>query len=131
MPDICREYALQLEFKGSFAEALEAYQRGHESIQGNTHHLPNDCQATALKAVTELKQRGQLNDEKELETIFVQGLCRMSLRNGNVARGMKMLSQIQDKKFFKECAAILEELKQFQEAASLYVQTESYEKAVG
>eukprot|EP00735_Rhodelphis_limneticus_P002837 TRINITY_DN1387_c0_g1::TRINITY_DN1387_c0_g1_i1::g.20098::m.20098 TRINITY_DN1387_c0_g1::TRINITY_DN1387_c0_g1_i1::g.20098 ORF type:complete len:1400 (-),score=364.31,sp/Q3UGF1/WDR19_MOUSE/44.20/0.0,IKI3/PF04762.7/0.00012,IKI3/PF04762.7/2.2,WD40/PF00400.27/1e+02,WD40/PF00400.27/1e+03,WD40/PF00400.27/0.025,WD40/PF00400.27/2.4e+03,eIF2A/PF08662.6/0.00032,Clathrin/PF00637.15/1.4e+03,Clathrin/PF00637.15/8.4e+02,Clathrin/PF00637.15/0.11,Clathrin/PF00637.15/0.91,Clathrin/PF00637.15/51,Clathrin/PF00637.15 len=58
------------------------------------------------------------------------GVARMTLRLGDIPRGMKLAVESGSRQLCRECAAILESLKQFQDAAALYQKGEMYEKAV-
>jgi WD repeat-containing protein 19 len=57
------------------------------------------------------------------------GLTRMTCRMGDISRGMKMLTGCSDKQLMTDCAGIMESLKQYAEAGSLFERSEKWEKA--
>jgi WD repeat-containing protein 19 len=61
--------------------------------------------------------------------VCVAGIARMSLRLGDVRRGMRLAAESGDKGLCRDCAAILESLKQGADAAALYERGESFERA--
>ena len=58
------------------------------------------------------------------------GVARMTLRGGDLRRGISMAGESGDKQLCRECAAILESMKQFNDAATLYRKAEMWDKAV-
>jgi WD repeat-containing protein 19 len=102
IPYISREFAQQLEFKGDYKRALEMYQKG---LQGeiSVEHA-RTCNS---------------------------GVVWMTLRLGDISKGISMALSMNDKLLFRECGAILESMKQFQEAAMLYEKGQLFDKAVG
>ena len=48
------------------------------------------------------------------------GIARMSIRMGDIRRGVNLALELSNRLLCKECAAILEAIKQFPEAAMLY-----------
>ena len=101
IPNISREYAQQLEFTGDYAKSLEMYEKG-----------------TAMR-----------NMNSQQEVACLSGLARMSIRTGDISKGIKIACQINKKNLFKECGAILESMKQNAEAASIYEKGGFYDKA--
>ena len=53
----------------------------------------------------------------------------MSLRVSDIRRGVSMASKMPSRTLKKECAGILENMKQYSEAATLYEKGEYYDKA--
>eukprot|EP01083_Nonionella_stella_P087344 242955_1 len=108
IPQICREYGQQLEFKGEYAQAQRMYERGFdrhahtgESARVNANHQ-NMCRA---------------------------GITRMTIRLGDIQKGREMAIESGETELIKECAVILESMKQFSDAADLYVKANQFEKA--
>nr|XP_039264721.1 WD repeat-containing protein 19-like [Styela clava] len=101
IPFIAKEYAQQLEFTGNYPSALSHYEKG-------------------LTRRIEYKQ----HDE-----ICIDGITRMSIRQGDIRRGVTQAKKSGNRQLKKECAAILESMRQFPEAAELYEEAEFYEKA--
>jgi WD repeat-containing protein 19 len=102
IPYISREFAQQLEFKGDYKRALEMYQKG---------------------------MSGEITPEHS--KLCNAGVVTMTLRLGDVSKGISMAIAAADKQVFRDCGAILEGMKQFQEAAMLYEKGQQYDKAAG
>ncbi|KAL3878608.1 hypothetical protein ACJMK2_030942 [Sinanodonta woodiana] len=101
IPYISKEYAQQLEFTGDYMNALAHYEKG---ITNHEH-------------------------DKDHDEICAAGVARMSIRMGDIRRGVGMASKMPSRVLKKECAAILESMKQWSEAAMLYEQGGFYDKA--
>jgi len=112
IPSICREYAQQLEVKGDYQTALNMYQR---SLQEDP---------TVLAA-----NGGRSLLSKEHVKAAQAGITRMTIRVGDLQKGRSLAMQSGDKQLIKECAIILEQMKQLTDAAELYVKAEQYERA--
>lgn len=104
MPYISKEYAQQLEFTGDYTGSLVHYDKGILPKPSNT-------------------------DEEEHNAFCKGGIARMSIRCGDVRRGMEICHQLKHRTLMKECAEILESMKQFSDAAQLYEQGHYYDKA--
>lgn len=105
---ISREYAQQLEFNGKFSDALHQYERAlstSESFPGTT------------------------KQQEDHQITCSSGMARMTLRMGDITRGMKMLSVTKDKSLLAECGSIMEGLKQYTEAGLLFERAQSFERA--
>eukprot|EP01063_Lacrimia_lanifica_P024005 TRINITY_DN3196_c0_g2_i1.p1 TRINITY_DN3196_c0_g2~~TRINITY_DN3196_c0_g2_i1.p1 ORF type:complete len:1456 (+),score=570.56 TRINITY_DN3196_c0_g2_i1:76-4443(+) len=112
VPQISREYASQLEFRGELQAALKMYENGHVDIgaEGDVSH----------------------NRRKELENHNAQcqaGVARVMIRMGDLARGFSIAIQTETPAMAIECAQLFEELKQWTEAAQLYEKAELYDQA--
>ncbi|TWW59365.1 WD repeat-containing protein 19 [Takifugu flavidus] len=101
IPFISKEYAVQLEFNGEYVNALAHYENGLIHDKKFQEH-DESCQA---------------------------GIARMSIRMGDIRRGTTLAVQHPSRVLKKECGAILENMKQFSEAAQLYERGQYYEKA--
>ena len=106
IPSIAREYAAQLEVKGEYTKALDLYQRAY------TEAHPSQVEYALNRHLAQ------------------GGIARMTLRLGDLQKGQQLAYDSQDKPLMKECAAILELMKQFSDAADMYVKAEQYERAV-
>ncbi|KAI8820676.1 WD repeat-containing protein 19-like protein [Fimicolochytrium jonesii] len=105
---IAKEYAKQLEMNGQYAEALAMYER---ALSTSEHHPGKE----------------QARDEHQ---IFCSGgLAKMTLRMGDVSRGMKMLSDTTDKQLLFDCGMILDSLRQYNEAGLCFEKGGYWEKA--
>nr|XP_043885090.1 WD repeat-containing protein 19-like [Solea senegalensis] len=99
IPFISKEYAIHLDFIGDYVNALTHYEKG--ITHNNTEH-DKVCQA---------------------------GVARMSIRMGDIRRGVAQVIQHPSRILKKECGAILENMKQFSEAAQLYEKGQYYDEA--
>ncbi|KAG7164498.1 WD repeat-containing protein 19-like [Homarus americanus] len=101
IPYISREYAQQLEFTGDYPGALTHYERGVVNTGGSEEHN------AACKA----------------------GIARTALRCGDIRRGVNIAAEMNNRMLKRECAEILENKKQYAEAAVLYESGNFHEKA--
>ncbi|NWU98866.1 WDR19 protein, partial [Upupa epops] len=99
IPFISKEYAVQLEFMGDYVNALAHYEKG---ITGNN---------------------------KEHDEACLAGVAQMSIRLGDIRRGVNQAIKHPSRLLKRDCAAILESMKQFPEAAQLYEKGQYYDKA--
>ena len=103
IPAICREYAQSLEVKGEYQQALGMYQRA-------------------------IQEGGAKLSREHLKTSN-GGIARMTLRVGDLQKGRALALASNDKMLLKDCASILESMKQFADAADMYVLAEQFERA--
>ncbi|XP_061736502.1 WD repeat-containing protein 19 [Nerophis ophidion] len=101
IPFLSKEYAVHLEFIGDYMNALSHYEKGMT----------------------------QNNKFQEHDEVCQAGVARMSIRMGDIRRGVAQAGQHPSRVLKKECAAILESMKQFSEAAQLYEKGQCYDKA--
>ncbi|XP_071786835.1 WD repeat-containing protein 19-like isoform X1 [Asterias amurensis] len=101
IPYISKEYAQQLEFTGDYGSALSHFEKG----------------------VTRDKE------QREHDESCAAGVARMSLRMGDIRRGVSMASKMPSRTLKRDCAAILENMKQYSESAQLYEKGQYYDKA--
>ncbi|KFV80463.1 WD repeat-containing protein 19, partial [Struthio camelus australis] len=99
IPFISKEYAMQLEFTGDYVNALAHYEKG---ITG---------------------------DNKEHDEACLAGVAQMSIRMGDIRRGVNQAIKHPSRLLKRDCGAILESMKQFSEAAQLYEKGQYYDKA--
>lgn len=103
IPYLSKEYAQQLEFVGDYVNALQHYQKGIVNDDSGDHYDHNDsCSA---------------------------GIARMSIRCSDLRKGIAIAQQLNSRTVKKECAEILESMKQIADAASLYENGGYYDKA--
>eukprot|EP00981_Chlorochromonas_danica_P005014 scaffold1001_cov188-Ochromonas_danica.AAC.3 len=57
------------------------------------------------------------------------GIARCQLRVGNLRQGIRMANEIDHQELFEDCGTILEEQKQYSEAAAMFVKSGQLEKA--
>ncbi|XP_066931056.1 WD repeat-containing protein 19-like isoform X2 [Clytia hemisphaerica] len=101
MPFISKEYAQQLEFTGDYPNALLHFENG----------ITNE------------------SDFKDHDEICTGGVARMAIRMGDIRRGVNLASKSSSKALKKECASLLENMKQYNESAILYEKSQSWDKA--
>ncbi|XP_055768737.1 WD repeat-containing protein 19 [Salvelinus fontinalis] len=99
IPFISKEYAVQLEFIGDYVNALSHYEKG---VTHNNKEHDEACQG---------------------------GVARMSIRMGDIRRGAAQAISHPSRGLKKDCGLILENMKQFSEAAQLYEKGQYYDKA--
>uniref|UniRef100_A0AC35U0Z1 WD repeat-containing protein 19 n=1 Tax=Rhabditophanes sp. KR3021 TaxID=114890 RepID=A0AC35U0Z1_9BILA len=98
VPIISKEYAQQLEFMGKYNDALKYYEQGLFPDQ----------------EIEEGEDRYEHNESCNC------GIARTSLKTGDYKRGIAFATQIPIRSLKKECAIILEQHKQFIDAANLF-----------
>ncbi|GCB62944.1 hypothetical protein scyTo_0007313 [Scyliorhinus torazame] len=98
---ISKEYAIQLEFTGDYVNALAHYEKG---MTGDNKYLDHDDACLA-------------------------GIARMSIRMGDIRRGVNQAIRHTNRILKRDCGVILESMKQFSEAAQLYEKGQYYDKA--
>jgi WD repeat-containing protein 19 len=104
VPAISTEYAQQLEVVGDYPGALRHFEEALSS------------------------KYSESEDHKEICTA---GVARMSIRTGDIHRGVSMAQETESQSVKKDCADILESLKLFAEAGVLYEQAECFDQAAG
>lgn len=109
IPFISQEYAQQLELTGNYPKALINYERGL-----------SDVNEAAVPADQYYNHRIQC----------LSGIARTSIRCGDSRRGVGIaMENDTPRSVRKECAEILESMKQFNEAAILYEKADYFDKA--
>ncbi|XP_076468006.1 WD repeat-containing protein 19-like [Babylonia areolata] len=101
IPFISREYGQQLEFTGDYVAAMKHFERG---VTQDPNH-------------------------REHDEVCAGGIARMSIRLGDIRKGITMAMKMPNKILKKDCAVILESMKQWTEAATLFEQGQFYDKA--
>ncbi|KAL8576385.1 hypothetical protein ACOMHN_048952 [Nucella lapillus] len=101
IPFISKEYGQQLEFTGDFVSALKHFENG----------VTKDAK------------------EREHDEMCACGIARLSIRMGDIRKGITMAMKMPNKTLKKDCAMILESMKQWTEAAKLFEQGQFYDKA--
>ena len=109
VPMIAREFAKQLEFREQYEQALNMYQRGLGDAPVSTG-------------------RSWAPDGTH-ERLCRVGIAKMSVRIGEASRGVALALEGADRDCCRECAVLLEALKQWNDAARLYEMGEQLDKA--
>jgi len=107
VPYLSREFAQQLEFKGEHEQALAMYQKG----------------------LQEGAQQQQGEHQAQQAHLCRVGIARMTLRQGDVQRGVQLALDTGEAQCCRDCASICDGLRQHQEAARLYEAGEQPDKA--
>eukprot|EP01065_Artemidia_motanka_P034939 TRINITY_DN4291_c0_g1_i2.p1 TRINITY_DN4291_c0_g1~~TRINITY_DN4291_c0_g1_i2.p1 ORF type:complete len:1462 (+),score=461.23 TRINITY_DN4291_c0_g1_i2:98-4483(+) len=115
IPQICRENAMQLEFRGDYQQALEMFRRG---VVADVSQEPSNSDDVENK-------RKKIIAHNEL---CQGGMARVIIRTGDVHRGFQMAME-GSSGMAAECALIFEEQTQWQEAAQLHERAENYDRA--
>ncbi|KAI9093093.1 hypothetical protein DFS34DRAFT_717341 [Phlyctochytrium arcticum] len=105
---IAKEYAHQLESNSRYTEALAMYERALSTSE---------------------QHPGQAAARDEHQIACSGGVARMTMRLGDISRGMKMIAGTEDRQLLYDCGCILDTLKQFNDAASCFERGEFWEKA--
>lgn len=100
IPIICKQHAASLEFQCEYRHALQMYEKA-------------DAAAS----------------DEELKRVCAYGMARMHMRCGNLAQGLKIADRCGSKSLFRECAAILESMKQWNESGLMYEKATMLDKA--
>ncbi|XP_063240827.1 WD repeat-containing protein 19 [Bacillus rossius redtenbacheri] len=107
-PYIAREYAQQLEFVGNYAEALGHYEQGLLALRPGGGAVDGGTHVAQCRA----------------------GVARTAIRCGDVRRGVALASDAgAGRQLRRECAEILEGMKHYVDAASLYEKGQYFDKA--
>lgn len=114
VPFIAREYAQQLEFAGSYSEALYHYEKGYKEdiIHGSGDTLEN--------ASPELLEHVRL---------CKAGLARTSIKTGDFRRGIQFAVELNDKQLFYDCGESLITVGHLMEGAGLFEKGEFWDEA--
>jgi WD repeat-containing protein 19 len=149
VPTISYEYGQQLEFKGEYALALKMYGSACTEIQTTLTELElgvdngsssNKSLGGGSSKLADLmmQQYGSKSSYdyedavSELKNKLKQctaGLTRMTIRQGDLRRGILMANESNDKALCRECGSVLESMKQYGDAARMYEKGGSLEKA--
>ncbi|PIK59918.1 putative WD repeat-containing protein 19, partial [Apostichopus japonicus] len=122
IPYISKEYAQQLEFLGdslslTMRRESQAWRR---SCCGDNILIPPPNPSPSQHLPYQ---------EKEHDENCAMGVARMSIRVGDIRKGVNMAVKMPSRSLKRDCAQILENMKQFSESALLYEKGEYYDKA--
>lgn len=124
IPVISREYASQLELTQDFDSALVYYEK---ALDLPTPQQDSENDDLMIKAFDGSKEKFTKH-----KIASCAGIARNSLRIGNTSRGLEILSHSNFKNYPDiqlECARILESIRLYSDAASLYENAHEYFKA--
>ncbi|KAK6324407.1 hypothetical protein J4Q44_G00037490 [Coregonus suidteri] len=101
---------------------------GHLAMFLNDYNLAQDLylESTCPNAALE---KGITHNNKEHDEACQGGVARMSIRMGDIRRGAAQAISHPSRGLKKDCGVILENMKQFSEAAQLYEKGQYYDKA--
>ena len=100
VPELSASYGQQLEFMGDHGLALQMYEQ-------------------ACSALNKM-QGASIAKKEEMNLTCMAGIARSTLRMGDIRRGTRLVYELKDEQLCKECGNILESIKQFPDAASVY-----------
>lgn len=107
VPDICIRYGQQLEFRDDADSALKMFE---DALAAQDEHGVGTC-------------------PQALVPVAMMGVARCTLRLGNIRQGIRLANDLDDKQLFIDCAGILEGIKQYSDAASMFLKGQQYERA--
>jgi len=107
VPDICVQYGQQLEFKGETENALKMFD-------------------AALNAQDD---KGRSCCPDALVPLAMMGVARCHLRSGNTRQGLRLCQELDSTVLNTEAGDILEQNKQFSEAAACFIKAQQFERA--
>ena len=107
VPEICVQYGQQLEFRGEVDPALKMFD-------------------AALNAQD---SRGRSCCPDALVPVAMMGVARCNLRGGNIRQGLRLCQELDDATLYSEAGDILEQNKQYAEAASCFIKAQQFERA--
>lgn len=107
VPEVSVKYALQLELREDYATALNTFEQAMHVQDSDGHNLCPEILIGACMA----------------------GVARCNLRLGNLRQGVRLVQDLGDPQLYIECGHILEQQKQYSEAANMHLKAENYERA--
>ncbi|THD21180.1 hypothetical protein D915_008124 [Fasciola hepatica] len=155
IPMICREYALEMECIGDFMNALMHFERALTKVESTESGYEPEADENDYMGREVVQFKGDLSTLDGLNTHWTKskdaglycteeedsawrehlslcnaGIARNAIRLGDTKRGIQLAKESNNPALEKECADILEQSKQWQEAAALYELAGCYEAAV-
>lgn len=107
IPEICIKFGQQLELRDDKENALKMFDDA-------LHALDNE---------------GNRVCPEHLVPTAMMGIARGQIRVGNIRQGIRMANELDDMQLFEDAGTILEQQKQYSEAASMFVKCKQFEKA--
>jgi WD repeat-containing protein 19 len=81
------------------------------------------------QALNALDEDGKRVIPDALIPVAMTGVARCQLRLGNIRQGIRLANELSEQALFIDCGAILEQQKQYSEAATMFVKAKHFEKA--
>mmetsp|Transcript_13758 Transcript_13758/g.22763 ORF Transcript_13758/g.22763 Transcript_13758/m.22763 type:complete len:1465 (-) Transcript_13758:1902-6296(-) len=106
IPLISIRYGQQLEFRDNSERALRLFESALNAVD-------NDGMGMCPEALT---------------PVAMSGIARCNLRLGNIRQGVRLAEEVDAKVLYAECGDILEQHKQYSEAAAMYMKADNLEK---
>mmetsp|Transcript_23630 Transcript_23630/g.32414 ORF Transcript_23630/g.32414 Transcript_23630/m.32414 type:complete len:1528 (-) Transcript_23630:123-4706(-) len=107
IPEICLQYGQQLEFREEIERALKMFEAALNTQDSEGNFV---CPESLVSAAN-------------------IGVARCNLRLGNIRQGIRLANELDDQQLFIDSGDILEQQKQYSEAAAMYIKGLQYEKA--
>ncbi|CAM9696622.1 unnamed protein product [Ectocarpus sp. 12 AP-2014] len=128
VPELCVEYGQQLEFRGSNDDALAMYESALSSTSGGgggggsaeEHKLSSPPDAAAGDVDDDDEDAAAARENETRRAVCLAGVARCTLRSGDLRKGLRLARGAGSSQLFRECAGILESMKQPAEAAAMY-----------
>jgi WD repeat-containing protein 19 len=107
VPGVSVKYALQLEMREEYGSALQTFEEAmHIQDKEGNNLCPEDLIGACMS-----------------------GVARCNLRLGNLRQGVRLVYDLGEEQLYLDCGQILEQQKQYSDAASMYLKAENYERA--
>ncbi|CAN0474053.1 unnamed protein product, partial [Discosporangium mesarthrocarpum] len=120
VPDLSVEYGQQLEFRGEIDQALSMYESAlmdtppsDPSSSSSSSNPPSYIHIDGSSPGPDLSARAR-------RAICKAGIARCTLRLGDLQRGVRLAKEVGYPQLYRDCASILEGMKQPGEAATMY-----------
>jgi WD repeat-containing protein 19 len=107
VPLVSVKYGQQLEFRDESEKALRLFESALNFVDENGMGLCPEA----------------------LTPVAMAGIARCNLRQGNIRQGIRLASEVDTPVLYAECGDILEQHKQYSEAASMFIKANNHEKA--
>ncbi|GBG32352.1 WD repeat-containing protein 19 [Hondaea fermentalgiana] len=134
IPHISVEYAKQLEFKGEYRQALQVFESAMQGLLASPETQDADDAEEMYGSNPALDGDAREEDSGEAaaatkKKLCAAGIARMTLRAGNIPKGVALALDLDDPVVSRECAEILVASKQFPDAATLFEKAGEFEEA--
>jgi WD repeat-containing protein 19 len=107
VPFISIKFGQQLEFREDYERAFRLYESALNAVDNEGLGICPD----------------------NLVSVAMSGIARCHLRQGNIRQGVRIAAEVNTTMLYTECGEILEILKQYSEAAAMFIKANNLEKA--
>eukprot|EP00903_Cladosiphon_okamuranus_P008272 g7961.t1 len=135
VPELCVEYGQLLEFRGSNDDALAMFESALSNSGSSSSSITEEEKLASFSGATGVAAGGSGDnddnddDDEDVVTareqearraVCLAGIARCTLRSGDLRKGLRLARGVGSPQLFRECAGILEGMKQPMEAAAMY-----------